>query len=407
MFEQVRTNCMEDSTAGITAGIVDSVRNRSILQTGLRLYDGRTVGVAGCLGEPDLCELRRRAAEALGSVPFPWTPNRDMVRHREVPCSGDWNVLTEAEALVSTLSGEFPDILVSGKLTFGSLRRALAGEGLDLGLSHRGYDLSITFKGRESTAILDGFAGSSGTNWDRGQVLSEVRREFLAFMNPVAPPASGVCSVVFTDAEPILSQTADDLNGLRFATGSSLLGDRRDQKVFSDGLTLLQFADESEGVPFFDAEGTITPADGVPLVREGVFVQPFSDIRTAMTYGLPLTGAASAQYDGVPSLGYPAIRVKPSDWTLRELLNGKPAVLVSVTSGGDFTPTGGFGAPVQLAYLMDAAGNLVGRLPECSISSTVWKMFGDDFVGVSSDPFYPSSGRKAIVMSMAVEFQGS
>jgi len=404
MVEYAGTESMDDSTAGITAGRVDSVRNRSILKTGLRLYDGETVGVAGCLGEPDISDLRKRAREALGSVPFPWAPNSGLVRHREVPGGENGSVLTEAEAIVSVLSGEFPDILVSGKLTFGRYHRALSGGGLDLSFALRGYNLSLTFKRRDSNAIIDGFFATGGTSMDRGQVLSEIRREFMAFLNPVAPPASGIHNVVFIDTGTVLSQTLGDLQGLRFATGSSLLSGRRDQKVFSSGLTLLQFADEREGTPFFDAEGTVTPPEGLPLVREGVFVAPFTDIRTAMTYDLPLTGAATAQYDGVPSLGFPDIRVKPSDRTLPELLDGKPAICISVTAGGDFTPTGGFGAPVQLAYLMDASGNLVGRLPECSISSTVWKMLGDDFVGVSSDPFYPSSDRRAMVMRMAVEF---
>lgn len=404
MVEHIVTESMDDSTAGITAGMVDSVRNRSILKTGLRLYDGGTVGVAGCLGEPDIPELRKRAGEALGSVPFPWAPNRDLVRHREVPGGGNGSVLTEAGEIVSVLSGEFPDILISGKLTFGRYRSTLAGAGLDLDFVLRGYSLSLTFKRRDSNAILDGFFVTGGTNMDRGQVLDEIRREFRAFLEPAPPPPSGIHNVVFAETDEILSQTMGDLHGLRYATGSSLLSGKRDRKVFSDDLTLLQFADERRGTPFFDAEGTVTPADGVALLREGVFVQPFTDIRTAMTYDLPLTGAASAQYDGVPAISQPAVRVKPSDRTLSALLDGKPAICVSVTAGGDFTPTGGFGAPVQLAYLMDPSGNLVGRLPGCSISSTVWKMLGDDFIGVSSDPFYPSSDQRAMVMRMAVEF---
>jgi len=96
MVEYAGTEGMDDSTAGITAGRVDSVRNRSILKTGLRLYDGETVGVAGCLGEPDISDLRKRAREALGSVPFPWAPNSGLVRHREVPGGENGSVLTEA-----------------------------------------------------------------------------------------------------------------------------------------------------------------------------------------------------------------------------------------------------------------------------------------------------------------------
>lgn len=404
MTRQVCRETITDTTAGITAGAVDSVRNRSILRTGLRLYDGATVGVAGCLGEADMTDLENKARKMLGFVPFPWEPAGEQVCHRERTGAEPGPILDEAEALVSGLSRDFPDILISGKLAFRSGRKSMSGDGLDLSFSHRGFELGLTYKRRESSAIIDGFAVRGGPDWNREQVLEEIRREFAAFLNPAAPPPSGKMTVVFIDSQQVLSQLMADLHGLRYATGSSLLSGKMNSRVFSKDFTLLQYADDFQGSPFFDAEGTVTPTGGLPLIDEGVFEKAFTDIRTSRTYNLPLTGAAAAAYDGVPALGWPEVKVKPSRRTLEQLIADEPAILISVTSGGDFTPTGGFGAPVQLAFLLDGSGKPVGRLPECSISSTVWKMLGEDFLGVSADPFNPSSDQKAMVMKMDVEF---
>ncbi len=404
MDRQISQVAIEDSTAGITAGIVESVRKRSILQTGLRLYDGSTVGVAGCLGEPDMADLEKRALDAMGGVAFPWEPNRGITGRRERAGDIGGNVLEEAEAFFSALSARFPDILVSGKLTFLRETRSLSSGSMDLLFRYNGFSLGLAFKNRSSNAIADGFLHRAGPVWNREELLGELGREFGAFLNPVTPPSSGKLTVVFIETDTVLSQTVSDLHGLRYATGSSLLKNRLGQAVFSPDFTLMQNPDEFQGSAFFDAEGTVTPEGGIPLIENGVFRLPFTDIRTARTYDLPLTGAASASYDGVPSLGVPDLRIRASDRSLAELLNGEPAVLVSVTSGGDFTPSGGFGAPVQLAYLLDGAGNPTGRLPECSISSTVWSMFGEDFVGVSCDPFNRSSDQRALVMRMAVDF---
>ena len=404
MDRQIYQVFVEDTTAGITAGRVDSVRSRSILQTGLRLYDGSTVGVAGCLGEPDTGLLEARARDMLGRVPFPWPPNRGIACRSETGEAIEKPVPDQADSFLETLSREFPDILVSGKLSFGTERRTLTGEGLDLAFLHRGFSLVLTFKHRRSTAIMDGFVHREGLRWDGEQVLSEVRREFAAFVNPVEPPASGKLNVVFTQPEVLLTQTAGDLNGLRFATGSSLLKDGRGSLVFSPEFTLLQFPEAFRGSPPFDAEGTLTPPEGFPLISRGVFRAPYTDLRVSRTYDLPLTGAAGSAYDGVPSISTPDLRVEESPLTLAELLRGEPSILVSVTAGGDFTPTGGYGAPVQLAYLLDSEGTPVGRLPECSISSSVWKMFGEDFAGLSSDPVNPSSDQRALVTRMEVRF---
>jgi len=86
---------------------------------------------------------------------------------------------------------------------------------------------------------------------------------------------------------------------------------------------------------------------------------------------------------------------------MKELLDGRNGILVWIASGGDFTPEGRFATPVQLAYLFDGE-NLLGRLPELSVASNLYDMFGKDFIGVSSDSLTSLSRMDLIAMEMAV-----
>lgn len=56
------------------------------------------------------------------------------------------------------------------------------------------------------------------------------------------------------------------------------------------------------------------------------------------------------------------------------------AILVVVSSGGDFTPDGSFAAPVQVSFLFDGE-RIIGKLPEFTMRSNVYKMLGEDYIG--------------------------
>ncbi|MCC6872345.1 MAG: hypothetical protein IT351_08205, partial [Candidatus Fermentibacter sp.] len=73
--------------------------------------------------------------------------------------------------------------------------------------------------------------------------------------------------------------------------------------------------------------------------------------------------------------------------------------------GGDFTPEGAFATPVQLAMLHDGT-RFVGRLPELRISSHLFRMFGDDWMGQSADDISAFSDSPSMVMRMDVEKAG-
>ncbi|NLI02230.1 MAG: peptidase U62, partial [Candidatus Fermentibacter daniensis] len=71
----------------------------------------------------------------------------------------------------------------------------------------------------------------------------------------------------------------------------------------------------------------------------------------------------------------------------------------------DFTPQGAFATPVQLAMLHDGT-RFVGRLPELRISSHLFRMFGDDWMGQSADDISAFYDSPSMVMRMDVEKAG-
>ena len=158
--------------------------------------------------------------------------------------------------------------------------------------------------------------------------------------------------------------------------------------------------------PFFDAEGTVNDDHRCTLIRGGVLVAVRTDKKNAAKYGLPLTGSARGEYDSVPTLGsppsdLPSLQIASTGKTMKELLDGRKGFLVWIASGGDFAPDGHFETPVQLAYLFDGE-KLLGRLPELSISSHLYDMLGQDFIGVSSDSLTSLSKLDVIAMNMKV-----
>jgi len=168
-------------------------------------------------------------------------------------------------------------------------------------------------------------------------------------------------------------------------------------------VTVVQTRNPADDVPgpFFDTEGTVNLGYRFDLIRDGVLRSPMTDKKHAARYDLPLTGSAGGEYDSVPTLGLTPIQIAPTGQTIAELVGGRPAVLVWIAMGGDFTPDGQFGTPVQLAFLYDGE-KMVGRLPGLNLSSHLYKMLGEDLIGVSTDSLTPLTKMNLIGMRMQV-----
>ena len=376
-------------TLNVTGGRIDSFRELERTSGTVRIYDGGCIGVAGCLGEPDEAALTAKAKEALAlGIPYPCDLEGPLVLEdiRDGEILAVPAFIPTMQTFLDRLGVLCPKFAFSNKIVLQYSRSEYRNSaGRSLVCAGRGFSLGLLVQNRGSGNLFDTFLGWSGDRFDEELLLSLFKKQYDAFYRP-AELEPGRWPVLFDGSGPFgtfLRHFTGDL----YAAGASLLSGRLGQKVFSDRLT---FRDDmnpetAHGVCFFDAEGCTAPGFRPTLVENGVLKGLLTTKKTAARYGLPDLGTASAPYDGVPQPGFHRFYLEPTAASLRELVPGK-AVLVVTASGGDATPDGHYATPVQMAYLMED-GELVGRLPELSVSGSFFDLLGRDYIGcVQGDP---------------------
>ncbi|MBN1756589.1 peptidase U62 [bacterium] len=386
---------------------IESVRTKDIARTGLRVFENQKIGVAGVIGSYKEEELEQLAIEALEqNIPYTYELSRE---HQETAdhvktIIPEEEFVEEVNQLLKKLKKEQPSFSFFNKITLSESEVSLCNDlSLDLKYSDRYLELELGFKDKASANIIDGFCGYVGREYDRALFISLVNRICEAFKNQLKLPYEGKYKVIFaTDYGLPMMKFIQGLNGLYFGTRSSIFSGKIGKQLFNEHFTLFQTLHPDDCLaPFFDAEGVVNPGYRYPLIENGILKSPYTDKKVAALFNLPHTGSAVCSYDGVPAIGYQQFNIQETESTLKELIGGETAIFVVMAAGGDFTPQGNFGTPVQLGLLFDGE-NFTGRLPQIQLNSTVFKMFGENFVGVSSDKLFPLSDSRGLVIEMDV-----
>ncbi|HSJ59529.1 MAG TPA: metallopeptidase TldD-related protein [Anaerolineae bacterium] len=416
MNKEHYTHHVEEISLSVVQTRVDSIRKKDVLKTGIRVYDGARIGVAGAIGRYDEAELTGKAVAALDlGIPYPYelaTGHQETVEP-PVDLPHGTQFVDEMQAMLAELEQAQPGFSFSNKINLRTQTVRLANDlGLDLTYRSTSIEAGLIVKDRGSSNILDAIVGYDGWRYDRA--------EFLRFSNMICDAYrrpeqidDGPHPVLFLNADPTTrTKLAESLNGQLYGTGASLFSGKIGERLFADRFTVYESKSWGDGIiaPFFDAEGTVSEGHRRPLIQDGVLVALRTDKKNAARFDLPLTGSAIGEYDSVPALGHPlagAAYTLPANTgqTMKELLDGRKGVLVLIASGGDFTPDGRFATPVQLAYLFDGE-RLLGRLPELTVSSHLYDMFGPDFIGVSTDSLTTLANLNLIAMNMEVTRSG-
>lgn len=407
MIKEKYISNIKETCITISNSKVESIRLKNDTKTSLRIYKDGYIGVAGRIGKYSEGELEKEALEALEQkIEYPCEPtqNKQEKLDKKAEIIKDEEAACEVEELLSELNKQQPEFIFSHKVRIKETNNKIVNDGnLDLEYSDRVMSIEIVYKDKSSSNIMDGFVGSEERKYDRELFLKESNMVLNAYKNKVDFDNSGTYPVIFIANEMPVEKFMSDLNGKIFASGSSLFSNKMGEKVFNENFTFYHSLnpDDVLNMPFFDAEGVVNPDYRYALIENGVISSPYTDKRTAKRFNLPLTGTSEAAYDGVPTLQPLGFKVKESDKSLKELLGGQTGIIVMIASGGDFTPGGDYGTPVQLAMLFDGE-NLIGRLPEIQISSNVFDMYGKAFRGVSKDSPLPYSRWNFAVMDMKV-----
>ncbi|MDF2543829.1 MAG: hypothetical protein K0S47_3547 [Herbinix sp.] len=387
MVRELYKEVLNEIALNITGTKIDAVRKKSLTKCGCRAYQDGFIGVAGCYGEPTE-ETWAKAEESLADqIPYPYESamQRERVRdQREIHISEE-EFIMDMERLLETIRNEFPQYILSNKI---QITESIVSLTNDAGLDYINYDKAILMelivKHVDSINIIDTALIYMSRQYDYDKLLEEARFILEGYEKEVALPEKKKIPVIIQQ-EIFLSKFQESLNGEAMARGISMFKDRMNSKIFNENFHIYQNrSDDKLLVPFFDMEGTVNDKDEYLLVEDGIIKYTYTDKKNAALHSVPLTGAAGGSYDEVPSLSSPELSIVPGSKTLKQLVQGEQAILAILASGGDFTNTGDFASPVQSAYLMED-GKILGRLPEFIVSGNLYEMFGEDFIGCSSD----------------------
>ena len=364
---------------------IEGVRNKNIVSKGVRVYENGCIGISGCIGDtPDETLLSQAKENLLVHIEYPFELENSHKDHRDYRKE---KISPEAlydytSAVLDILRSEYPQFDFSETSSIYDIHYTMQNtEGLDLVFQDSVYDFSLILKDKKTANLFDGFLTCTGRKMDIESFWKANHPLLKAYSTPVPLPDRDKLPVIFIGYDAFSGFLNRCLNGEAYGTGSSLFSGKLNQKLFDSRINVFQYANPERTLsPFFDAEGVTLKNDAFPLISEGVFKCAFTDKKTANQFNLPHTGAATGAYDSIPTLGGVHLNLQTDTADLNAVLGGKPAVLVMISSGGDFTPDGDYAAPVQVSFLYEN-GIIAGKLPEFSVRSSLYKALGDDYLG--------------------------
>ena len=408
MVKEIYRDSVEEFKVKLEASTIASTRKKKIERSAVRIYSDGKIGIAGAIGKANLNDLEKKAIEKLKfDLTYEARPTEGIYEHMKLRCAFDdpESLQREFEYITAQLKKSHPNFLYNGHADFEKVDVILENEaGLGLSHTHTAYRMVFLLKKKDSANMLDGYLWSEGLRYSRDRVMETFEEILTALENEAPLPNKKKMRVLFlvSDGQPLWIFYRD-LNALRFGCGGSLFSGKLGQKLFTDKFTLIQTRNSDDGFigTFFDMEGTVVEDLRYPLIKEGKLITPYTSKKYAARYGYDLTGAAGGDFDSVPDVTFPRLTVKPTHNKIEEIA-GDEAIFVLVGGGGDFTPEGNFSLPVQIPLLYKN-GSFVGKLPPVRIRSNVWKMFDEDFVGVSEKPLmFTDESSRILAIDMEV-----
>lgn len=374
------------SAVGIEENRIRAFNRRNEQYFSFRVLEEGYLGVHFQIGEMGDEEGYARARQNLVlKRPYPFTletgrRSRDLTQR----VLTDKQLLEIAKEALDHVRSQHPDFTLNGG--FGQCV-SYSGVENDRGLAYSDMDCTtefrFSFKHRDSRELIDGRFSIGQRDFDAQKLYAMADNYLAGFGTEQKLPDEIIVQMQYYD---LLNLLAGSLNAESMCLGTSLLSGRIGEKLFADHFSLAHdvSADECWNTPFFDGEGITRKGDRLSYIENGVVLRGYADKRIAAKYGVEHTGSALRTYSDIPNNGNVNLRIQRSDRTIRGLLNGRLSVVPIRYSGGGFNEKGDWVMPVQLAYLCDGE-NFLGRLPEFTLVSSMFDMFGKDFIGVGSD----------------------
>lgn len=404
MKKEILINKTSEQALNITGGKVDSLRVKNKTTATVRVYSDGKIGIAGSLGAFNENKLTAAAIANLSrgieypqSEVSPQTVKVDLTKSIIAPQS----FVEDASRLIETISSKNDDFIFSGKVIIneneGSYRHS---DGADFNCKCNYIEVSLIIKHRQSADIFNEIYSCDDNRFDSEKIADDVAALCTAY-NTQLPQAKGDEAVVILSADVLFSLASHFVCDLYFA-GSSLFSGKLGKKLFSDkfGMLFDRAPDSALGAKFYDAEGVINKDYKASLIEKGVLKGLLTTKKSAQLYGVENIGnAATEDYNSVPTYSMSAVRPEYTHENVDAVLDGREALFISLTSGGDMTPDGILSLPVQCGYLY-SGGEIKGRLPQFVLRASIFDMLGDGYLGACDKGVFSAGRQKYIVCKM-------
>lgn len=405
--ELIRINDKETAVQ-ISNNSIKAIRNKDIVKVGARVYSNGLIGVYGQYGDDKIDDIFCKAESNLKlNIKYPCEVSKGItINIKDEIVKIDDTILNKVEDFVEELGALVKELgfVASGTISISEEEVKITNDyDLNCVMSKKGLIIMVILKEIGTANIFDTGYLLNAKEFDKDLMLKEISDICRAHKNFVDVPVNeeGKVRCIFTEDSDILKFFINELRGEKIGTKSSFFNNKFGEKLFDEKFTLYLENNVDEGGVPFDYEGTLIKGKEEALVENGVLQMGYADKRTAEKYGLKNTGSGFGDFNGVPELMAPNLTLKRGEKTLEDLLDGKPSILVVECGGGDFTSDGGYGTPIQVAYVFDGK-NFIGRIPEISVKSNIYDMYGKDFIGVPKDNLNPVSLSKLAVIDMKV-----
>ncbi len=383
----------------VSASTVTSLRINNQIENTVRVYDKGCIGVEGCLGSADFDKMQKTATDKLQQgIAYPET--HDEPRTLSVDVSkqifAEEEFVDKIKHLVARLAKENPEFIFSNKVILDSTEKTYENsDGAHLFYKGNCLSVGLALQKKGSANIMDEFYDCESDSFDEDAICADIHDKCRAFLTQLPQIQEDEVTII-GNIEPLQYAISHFVADLYF-NNASIFNGKLGQKLFSEklNLTINRDPEKQLNLPFFDAEGVVNDGYTKHIVKNGVLTTLLTCKKSAAQYNTENIGAASAQYNGVPTIGIGGFSVQPTAENLQQLVTGK-AVYISVTGGGDMTPSGDISIPVMVAYLVEN-GKLVGKLPEFAVSCNLFDMLGDGFVGACENGFYRFGKRQYFV----------
>lgn len=368
-----------------------SLNKRRQLRTSYRVRDGEWGGIHVQKG-PTEDEEGFEAAGAVLNQYYPVAPETGKrARDLTEQILTDRELLELARECLDFVTKKYPEFIFSdgGFQQERETERRVNDAGLDYSNTDCALTVRLCFRHRDTKESFDGGFDFALRSFDRS-VLERMADDYLANFGRIVPLPDEL--IIDSQYYPYVEQLNRNLDAGEIALNCSLLAGKVGEKVFSEEFTLVDDVSDAECwfTPFWDAEGYVYADDRLTVIEKGVIKTAFSNRWMEQRFHVPHTGSATADYGMNLWRANAAgrnLRIARSPMTVRKLLDGRLCVLPLVVHSS-FDNKGGCRAVVSSALLFDGE-RVLGRVPPFCYTSSLFDMFGKDFIGVGADnPFY-------------------